>query len=235
MRRVVVRRWAVGLLGLAMAGGAVAGCAYQEGLVPAPSAAVVPGSPRVAYDKGGQVGLWVDGDAWRGYPRDLESVMTPIWVTIQNRGQQPVRVMYKDLALEYPSGMQVNPLPPFQMRTVGPTRYEPIRVSSFDYYGFYPSYGWYYPGLSPWYGSMANDSFFLDTYYARWPVPLPTEDMLRGALPEGVLQPGGAVSGFVYFADVPKKASGVFTFRARLPHEPDDKSVAAVDVPLVPR
>ena len=40
------------------------------------------------------------------------------------------------------------------MRTVGPTRYEPIRVSSFDYYGFGPSYGWYYPGLRTGYGPI---------------------------------------------------------------------------------
>ena len=33
-------------------------------------------------------------------------------------------------------------------------------------------------------------------------VDLPTFDMLRKALPEGVLEPGGRLSGFVYFEDV---------------------------------
>jgi hypothetical protein len=185
----------------------------------------------------GEISLWVDGDAWRGEPRDLEKVVAPVWVTVQNRGKQPVRLMYKDLALEYPSGIKVNPLPPFSMRTEGPTRTTAIHVPTFRYHGFYvaPAYRWYYPGLRAWYRPLPYDPMFYDTYYARWRVPLPTEDMLRGALPEGVLEPGGSVSGFLHFPDVPRDAHGVFTFRASVAEDGDGQTVASLDVPLVPR
>jgi hypothetical protein len=238
-------RWTVGewcrvvsmAAATAMAGGAFAGCAQDTGLVPAPQAAVVPGSARLAYAQQGDIAMWVDGDAWRGDPRDLEDVMAPIWVRLDNRGRRPVRVMYKDLGLELPSRVRVTPLPPFSMRTQGPLRVSAVRAPAFHHHGFYvaPGYGFYYPGVRPWHRPLPYDPFFYDTYYARWRVPLPTEDMLRGALPEGVLEPGGSVSGFLYFPDIPKDAQGVFTFEAKLPDETAGNYVARLDVPLMPK
>jgi hypothetical protein len=213
-----------------------AGCAHQdEGLVPAPQASVVPGEPRLAYDTQGDVELWVDGDAWRAQPRDLEEVMTPIWVTVRNRGQRPVRLMYKDFGLQYPGGVRVNPLPPFSMRTEGPLRHSEVLVPRFRYSGFFlaPTYGRFYRGLRTWYRPLPYDPWFYDTYYARWRVNLPTTDMLSSALPEGVLEPGGSVSGFLYFPDLPEDARGVFTFRAELAEGADGQTVASLDVPLV--
>jgi hypothetical protein len=221
--------------GLLACGVGAAGCAHDEGLVPAPQATVVPGERRLAYDQEGDVSVWVDGDAWRGRPRDLEEVMTPIWLTLQNHGQKPVRVMYRDLNLEVPSGMRMTPLPPFSMRTEGPLRTRAITVPAFRHHGFFiaPRYRPYYPGLRAWHSPLVYDPFFYDTYYARWRIPLPTEDMLQSALPEGVLDPGGTVSGFVYFPEIPKNARGTFTFRANLSEAAEGAMVASLDVPFV--
>ena len=226
---------AMGAATVVLACAVASGCAQDEGLVPAPQAMVVPADRSVAYDEGGNVALWVDGDAWRGQPRDLEEVMTPIWVTLQNRGPKAVRVMYRDLGLEMPSGIRVTPLPPFSMQTEGPVRTSAIHVPATHHFGYfiYPSHRLYHPGLTTWYRPWPYDPFFYDTYYAYWRVPLPTEDMLRSALPEGVLEPGGSVSGFVFFPDIPKQARGVFTFRAKLAEETHATTVASLDVPFV--
>lgn len=213
------------------------GCAHDEGLVPAPQAILAPGSPRLAYDQAAGVVVFVNGDAWSGSPRDLEEVMTPVWVTVQNRSTREVRLMYQDFALEQPSGMRVNPLPPLSMRTPGPLRTTAIRAPAFHHYGFYvaPRYRAFYPGLRAWHRPFPYDPFFYDTYYARWRVPLPTEDMLRAALPEGVLSPGGSVSGFLYFPDIPRGAQGVFTFRANVAEEANGQAMANVTIPLMPK
>jgi hypothetical protein len=231
------RWWLWLVMGAGLAGAGPPGCAHDEGLVPAPQASVVPGAPRLAYDQEGAVAIWVDGDGWRGDPRDLEQVMTPILVTVSNRGQRPLRLMYRDFALEFPTGIRVNPLPPFSMHTAGPVRTTLVEVPAFRHRGFFvaPYYGAYYPGLRRWHRPLPHDPFFYDTYYARWLVSLPTTDMLRGALPEGVLEPGGSVTGFLYFPDVPREARGLFVFRATLPDDPDGRNVASLDVPLVPR
>jgi hypothetical protein len=219
----------------AMAAGA--GCAHDEGLIPAPQAATTPGRPRLAYDQAEGVAVFVDGDAWKGAPRDLEDVMAPLWVTVQNHGKEPVRLLYRDFTLELPSGLRVTPLPPFAINTPGPTRVRAITQPAFFASGFYlsPVYGGFYPGMRVWYRPLPLDPFFYDTYHARWRVPLPTEDMLRSALPEGVLSPGGSVSGFLYFPDIPADAKGNFTFRASLAEEKDGTTYASVDIPLRPK
>jgi hypothetical protein len=39
--------------------------------------------------------------------------------------------------------------------------------------------------------------------YNLWRYPLPTEDMLAKGIPEGVLDRGGTIAGFLYFAKIP--------------------------------
>jgi hypothetical protein len=160
-----------------------------------------------------------------------------LWVTVQNHGKEPVRLLYRDFTLELPSGLRVTPLPPFAINTPGPTRVRAITQPAFFASGFYlsPVYGGFYPGMRVWYRPLPLDPFFYDTYHARWRVPLPTEDMLRSALPEGVLSPGGSVSGFLYFPDIPADAKGNFTFRASLAEEKDGTTYASVDIPLRPK
>jgi hypothetical protein len=152
MRREPGRwRWARGGC-LAAAALALAPCAYDEGLVPAPAARMIPSAPQVAYDQKQGLELQVNGDAWHRDPPDLEKVMTPIAVTVRNRSSRPVRISYQDFALETPQGARLNPLPPFAIRTVGPTRTSPVTAPWFAYDRFYvaPYYGMYYPNMRPW-------------------------------------------------------------------------------------
>jgi len=93
---------------------------------------------------------------------------------------------------------------------VGGSGLEPMPLEGpldpdFEASGYYvsPTYGDFWRGLHPWAGPFAADPLYYDTYLAQWPVNLPTEDMVRRALPEGVIVNGGEVAGFLYFQDVP--------------------------------
>jgi hypothetical protein len=221
-----------GVLGAVLALGA---CAHDEGLVPAPQARRPPGAPRIAYDEQRGVEVLADGDAWRGDPRDLEDVMTPISVTIRNHRERPIRISYQEFALQTPSGARLNPLPPFSMRAPGPARTAVVSSPLFAFDRFYvaPYYRSFYPTMQSWWRTYPYDAGFHHHAYVQWRVQLPTEDMLRAALPEGVIAPGGSVSGFLYFPDVARRAQGVFTLRAEFPEEDSTQSLASVRIPLV--
>lgn len=101
--------------------------------------------------------------------------------------------------------------------------------------------GWRY--FAPYYGPVYGpgvryadrawaDGWGANPYHApgRWRPDLPTERMIRRALPEGVLEPGGAVAGFLYFDEVDDETRRI-TFEADLVAPvPDAPSVASFDV-----
>ena len=61
----------------------------------------------------------------------------------------------------------------------------------------------FYPGLTPFAGPFVYDPFFYTSYYPRFvQLQRPTGDMVQKALPEGVLEPGGRMAGFLYFETV---------------------------------
>ncbi len=72
-----------------------------------------------------------------------------------------------------------------------------------------PHFAWYYPGWSAWQYPFAYDPFYYDRLMAYLPKELPTKDMLAEALPAGVLQIGGRVSGFVYFQGISDRETRV--------------------------
>ena len=72
--------------------------------------------------------------------------------------------------------------------------------------GFFvaPGAARFYRGVLPWHGAFPYDPVYYNRWYGAWPSSLPNEELLRQGLPEGVLQPGGRVAGFLYFKDQPK-------------------------------
>jgi hypothetical protein len=183
----------------------VSGCVH-EGLLPAPYARVVPSATRMAYVRTTEVTVFIDGDAWRAHPIDLCSVLTPVWVSIENTSAFAIRVTYADFSLELPNGLRAHPVPPFSIDGEGPMR-------SFT--------------------SGAQGSY--RDPYMTWREPLPTDDMLRFALSEGVLVAGARVSGFLYFPDLPAGTRGELNFRADFVRGKTGDKLARVDIPLVPK
>ena len=106
----------------------------------------------------------------------------------------------------------------------------------FGYDGFFvsPTYGPAWTGLSPWAGPFAADPLYYDTFHARWPVELPTASMVATALPEGVIEPGGSVSGFLFFEDVPEEVERV-TFRMDLVNADTGESFGGLRIPFIPK
>lgn len=104
----------------------------------------------------------------------------------------------------------------------GPWGYGPWPYGAWGPGPFVAGYGGY--GWGPWgpgWNAPLYDPWFVDPFYGPYgyywvpPEPLPTRDMLRRALPEGVLEDGGSVAGFVYFQNVSGREHSV-TLRARL-------------------
>jgi len=197
---------------------------------------VAPGAAQVAYDQESGVQVLVEGDAWHANPKDLEKVMTPIRVTVHNRSAQPIRVTFSDFALESPTATRVSPLPPFSMHTLGPTRSTVVSAPDYAYDGWFAPYygGGYYTTMSPWWRPWAYEPGFYDDRFVEWRVQLPTEEMLRAALPEGVIEPGGHASGFLYFPGVlPKNTGTAYSLTASFAPEKGARSLAKVEIPLV--
>ncbi|HLL82252.1 MAG TPA: hypothetical protein VK420_06360, partial [Longimicrobium sp.] len=91
---------------------ALSGCA-TVGIQPAPDATMVAGDTNAAFAVASDVRVTVRTDAWQGGPADLERVLTPLEVTIENNSGQPVRVRYQDFGLVGEGGFRYAAIPPF--------------------------------------------------------------------------------------------------------------------------
>jgi hypothetical protein len=201
-----------------------AACSRPE-LRPAQGALVAAADKEVAFAKTNSVRFWVDGSAWKGFPKELDEVV-PVQVTIENNSGVPIRINYQSLALVSPDGTEYDALPP---RTIHGTEMVDIPVNGWGapYLGYHHFYYPYYAWGGPfWYGP-----YYYDTYYTRWPIELPTGDMLAHALREGVIQSGNGGSGFVYFEGVPDNVKNVH-FRAEVTNAQTGESMGVVDIPF---
>jgi len=205
MRRSLVLMMSLAFIGL--------GCAAQPILAPAPEATRPTGQRDVGVVDVAGVRLWASGEPWRGVPSTLPRLLTPVRVTVQNHSGHPVRVAYRDFSLLGERGFRYSALPPFSLQgqaigqagapgAIVPAAYHPRtvvrpRFSSERFWVASPYLG-FYPGFHAWPYGWEVDPFY-DRWYGSWPTPLPSQDMLEQALPEGVIEDGGQVSGFVYF------------------------------------
>ncbi|MBK7857659.1 MAG: hypothetical protein IPJ65_03315 [Archangiaceae bacterium] len=218
-----------------------AACAFEPVLVPDETAQTL--SPRVAVTQNQQVQVAINGQAWKSNPFDLAEVLTPLHVSLDNVGTAPLRVAYRDFTLKGDTGMRYTAISPLQaqmpvgaVETAQPTRVDyrrgrqPARVTPrFHQRGYYiaPHYGPYYPGYATWGFPFPYSDY--GTY--AWPQQLPTEDMISEALPEGVLEAGGHVDGFIYFQGVPSREEKV-EFDLRLVNGETGVALGAATIPM---
>lgn len=206
----------------------VSGCVVTTVLRPAPGTVVVPQQPDVIYAEVASVRVWAGGP-WAGDPPGLSDVLTPVHVAFENRSARPLRVTYRDCTLVGSSGFRYAALPPLPTATPMGAVERRGEVVLADYHPatpvhpgppprpvhphappshFYiaPPYVAWYPGIVVWPHAWYWDVHY-PALYASWPAPLPSHDMLEHAVPEGVLQPGGKVSGFLYFQRVERESA----------------------------
>jgi len=179
------------------------GCARRiVALLPAPEAdkvARVAGEEQSALAEVAGVRMVVRGNAWTERLLALEEHLTPVHVTIENQSGRPLRIRYNEFALVSSSGVRYSLLPPYQIR--GRAEATPVIRPAFPSTGFHiaPYYGADFPGLTPWDGSFDFDPSYYERYYRLWRIPLPVEGVLEKAIPEGVLEDRGSLSGFCTF------------------------------------
>jgi hypothetical protein len=175
--------------------------------------------------------MYVTADTWNGDPAGLRDVLTPINLEIRNESTHPLSLRYRNFQISNPNGVQSNALPPFRIRG-SVTESAPI-TPSFAYSNFYvyPYYGFYGPRIGYWGDGWGWDPLWYGTHYGYWQVNLPTADMLGKAIPEGVINPGGNVKGYLYFQKVPQDAESL-VFRGTLIDATTHQRFATMTVPF---
>jgi hypothetical protein len=208
---------------------AAAACAHQAGLVPAPGAQVEPGRPLTAEETVAGVRVQVDAGAWRGERRN--DVLAPVRVDLTNGSGRPLRVTYAAFSLGNPHGFRLAALPPFQVAAQNATA---VANPAFVGGGFLvaPWHARFYPHLGVWSGPLAFDAPYYDQWYPAWP-SVPDQEVLRQALPEGVLEPGGHAQGFLYFRR--EKPGAAVEFLASLVDAATGQTFGTISIPFTVR
>jgi hypothetical protein len=205
-------------------------CVHNVELQPAPTAQVLPGQKDTAIAEAAGVRVIVDGAPWDGYPSDLGALVIPVRVTLENQSGAPLRIRFREFSLVTTSGFRAFALPPFHLQRPGVALSAPCYPCA----GFYvaPLYAPFYPRFTPWPGPFDLDPFYFDTYYYQWREPLPSRDMLEKALPEGVLENGGRVTGYLYFQPLGHGLSEV-RFMVELVNAETKAALGTISIPFI--
>jgi hypothetical protein len=210
-------------------------CGREEvQLAPAPSATPVAGPGRGAEATVAGVRTEARAEAWKWDPKDLGTKVTPILVELENNGSRPMLVRYNRFHLTSDAGQQFAAMPPYDIRGTIQETYT-IRNPYYPYSGFAiaPYLVRWYPRFRAYNGAFAFDPSYYDPYMTRFrQVRLPTAEMVQRALPEGVLEPGGRVTGFVYFERLPKGV-GPVRFTADLVDAQTIASLGTISIPFI--
>lgn len=210
----------------------VVGCSSAHRFIPSSQVERASGDPSAAVVRRAGVTLIADAEGWSGPPAGVARVVTPIHVRILNDSDAPLAVRYLAFRLVSDLGREVRPLPPVAIDRSRPLRTRAAPSLEGNRFRLAP----YYRDLlgdevDYWTGGFHFDPYYYDEYL-RWRADLPTESMVERALPEGVIQPGGWVAGFLYFEGVEDEAAEV-TLHVVFDLPLGDERVATLSVPFV--
>jgi hypothetical protein len=213
----------------------VMACGHGQGrpTTVAGSPQALPASPvaNVAVKTVSGVRLYARGGGWDGLPANIGSTVMPVAVRIENHSGVPIELVYERFALVIADGRAFHPLPLLPLfdgsaaiSSLQPT-YQPA--------GFFiaPRLAPTYPHLPSWRSSLARDESLYRLDYRKWTDGLPSRDVLLKGLPEGVLQDGGVISGFLYF-DGDARGQHDLTFQADLIAGDWERRVALIEIPF---
>ena len=158
----------------------------------------------------GMVEVTLGTDMWDGEDVVPENV-TPIQVTIDNANEKPIVINYNKFALVNTDGEKYYPMPLYAVdlemkQLIMDKDFEmfPKPIYEYDNYFLYPIYDPVYTGVEFTQYAYEIDpeiqAKFID--WDTMDADLPTQEMRTKALPEGVLDIDGIVSGFLYFEQV---------------------------------
>jgi len=226
------------LVGALWRGGAVAlalmplACGHGR-MLPAASARVLPDAPNFAVVELAGVRVAASGNDWTGRPTDLADHLTPVKVRIVNHSGKAIQILYERFVLAGGRGHRYRPLPPVPLFHDKPLDAVATLRPIFAPASFFvrPAYRDIYPSIPPWPTRLRSDDRFYETQYQLWGEDLPTVEMQRLGLPEGVLADGGELSGFLYFEDATRRESQV-VFKADLREGKGEDAVTSIAIPF---
>jgi hypothetical protein len=201
-------------------------------MVPADDARLVRDAPGFAVAERDGVRVAANADDWHGRPADLSERLTPVKVRIVNHSGRDLQILYGRFRLTGARGRTYRPLPPVPLShghphdAVGTVRPYFAAASFF----VRPAYQDVYPSLPPWRSAMKADDEFYVRQYGLWGDDLPTREIQRLGLPEGVLANGGEIAGYLFFENATRKESKV-SLKADL-RDCDGGDVAAISIPF---
>lgn len=185
--------------------------------------------PNAASEKVADVSVLIETQAWSGDPAILPKV-TPVRVTIQNKSGNLIRIRSSEFAFVSDNGQRYSALPPYDVK--GSVE-KPITPGfACDHFMIAPYYSGYYPDIEACPDDFTYDQAYFDNYYPDWAqFQLPTREMLRLALPDGVVDVGGYVSGFLYFQNISTQEQQV-KFIAKLINAVNGDLLGTVSMPF---
>lgn len=137
---------------------------------------------------------------WPG-PARIAEVVTPLRIIIENGSSWPLQIRYGSFKITAPDGDSYRAIPP--RRVTGVVDTDEYIKPGFTYSRFYaaPYLNRYYSGVPTYSGEFSVDAPYHQHYDGYWDgrAILPTPELIARALPEGVLNPGGRLDGYVYF------------------------------------
>lgn len=188
-----------------------ASCSVEPQLVSDADAERLEATRTAARAQTGGVKVFIEADAWRGRPVALSEVVTPVRISVENSSGRPLRIAYADFTLRGQKQYHAlavlerdeTPLSMGSMAVVltGTAEAErPLIAPRFGSRGFFiaPFYQRQFPRYEPWPRSLDRDPA-LSVERPRLRANLPSRDMVAEGVPEGVVESGGFVSGFVFF------------------------------------
>lgn len=207
---------------------ALCGCGHGV-LVPASSAKVISGAPKAAFQEAAGVTCSADTGAWPERAARPPDTVVPVKVRVRNRSGKPIRLLAEDFVLTGKSGKKYRPIPVLPLAAEDLPRLNPVYASEKFYVA--PRFRAAYPTLEPWSAGLERDQALYDRQFDRWGKQRPTLQMTRMALPEGVLDDGGLISGFLYF-ESPLDDEDRVTFEADFAPGEGSGTVASIEIPF---
>jgi hypothetical protein len=198
---------------------AFAACAHRDQIPPATGSAPH-GFGQALVGENAGVRVVARAHAWNGDPPTLSQYVLPIWIQIENHSGKTLSLRYDAFRVEDPNDSHVtlSALPPFTVKGKAI-----IPVSAVP-----PEFGL----EDTWMGTWLEPGF--DGYLAsnfRWQESLPTREMLRRAIRDGVVIDGGKIAGFVYFPRTSQDPAAL-TLSAGLVDAMTKQSFGRVEIPL---
>lgn len=214
------------------------GCAQTARLVPGPEATHIGVRRSAAVDEVDGVRIVARPNAWKG-GESVTHYVTPVRVRIENDSGEALRIRYDSFALISDTGERYTALPPILVEDLSydldaDHERRVVYVPRFEYSLFHlaPQYTGIYPNLVVVESPFVYDPLYYRHYYRYWKeTPLPSQEMLERAVPEGILDDGGSISGFLYFEAVDPDESSV-TFRAEVVLASNGRMPGAISIPF---